>query len=341
MKRRARGTGSIFFSERLGCWVGRTSGAKQQVSGKTQGDVIRKLAALKPGGQKTTVKDWGERWVNSLTIRESTLKIYRFSLRKYINPNIGHLSISTVNAQHIKELVKKLSLTLKASTLKTAMQHVRGLFQSALAAGMITANPAKLVRIPKVPKTRIDPFSPAELQKIIKSADGPYEMMFAVLAGTGCRRGEAIALEYSDIRKNTLSITKQRHGGKIGPPKSENSTREIGLPGAVLAIIRPLLADPTPGPLFSLRGKYLNPSSIHDAWRRYLLRLGLRYRTLHALRHSVGTALISAGVPLGDVARFLGDSVGTIVNTYLHPAGKDPRLALDAILKEPGKRPVK
>jgi len=45
---------------------------------------------------------------------------------------------------------------------------------------------------------------------------------------------------------------------------------------------------------------------------------------LHQPRHSVATAMISAAVPLGDVAKYLGDTVQTVVATYLHATGGRP-----------------
>ena len=50
------------------------------------------------------------------------------------------------------------------------------------------------------------------------------------------------------------------------------------------------------------------------------------------MRHSCATLLVSNGVPIGDVAKFLGDSVATVVKTYLHPAGSDVSAALSKLL---------
>ncbi len=60
--------------------------------------------------------------------------------------------------------------------------------------------------------------------------------------------------------------------------------------------------------------------------------LAIEFRNIHQIRHSVATFLISESVPLGDVAKFLGDTVETVVKTYLHPAGTDPSDTLDRAL---------
>ena len=158
----------------------------------------------------------------------------------------------------------------------------------------------------------------------------------AVVAAVGCRIGEALALDVTDFDPTvgTLTITKtySRHYG-IGPPKSKYSTRTIRVPPAALPAILAAIRKRTAGLLFpSARGYRRDEMSPREAWVKVLARVGLSYRNLHQLRHSVATALISAGVPLGDVAACLGDTVQTVVSTYLHPAGTDPSLAMERLL---------
>jgi hypothetical protein len=49
------------------------------------------------------------------------------------------------------------------------------------------------------------------------------------------------------------------------------------------------------------------------------------------VRRGVERSVISEGVPLGDVAKFLADTVETVVKTYLHSAGTDPSDTLDRL----------
>lgn len=45
-----------------------------------------------------------------------------------------------------------------------------------------------------------------------------------------------------------------------------------------------------------------------------------------------GTALVAGGVPLGDVAKYLGDSVQVVVRTYTHASGTDPADTIEGVL---------
>jgi integrase len=79
-------------------------------------------------------------------------------------------------------------------------------------------------------------------------------------------------------------------------------------------------------------GRRRGKGRARDAWESVLKAAGLPFHNLHQLRHSVATALISDGVPLGDVARYLGDTAETVVRTYLQPTNTDPADALDRLL---------
>jgi integrase len=102
--------------------------------------------------------------------------------------------------------------------------------------------------------------------------------------------------------------------------------------------LRAAIGSRKTGPIFltangTRRYQYL----VRAAWRPLLGRLGLPYRNPHQLRHSVATALIADGVPLGDVAAYLGDTVQTVVKTYLHPTGTDPAVSLDRLFRTAGR----
>lgn len=208
----------------------------------------------------------------------------------------------------------------------------------ALQSRIIPTNPASLADRPKEVRRTMQPFSPAELSAIIEAAAslsaGPT---IALLASTGCRLGEAGGLDVGDWDegKGTVAITKtysRRFG--MGPPKSKYSTRTITVPAAARPLLILAAGTRLPSlPLFTTElGKRVIGSLVRRAFRLVLDRLQLPRRNIHQLRHSVATAMISAGVPLGDVARYLGDSPATVVKTYLHASGIDAGSSMDRIL---------
>jgi integrase len=159
----------------------------------------------------------------------------------------------------------------------------------------------------------------------------------AFLAATGCRIGEAAALDVPDYDPATgrAAITKtwsRDHGTR--PPKSVHSRRTIVVPPPAEPAVAHAVGARKAGPLFRSKGKTrFDSAQIHIALQRQLAALGLpRPRNPHAIRHGVATLLVSKGVPLGDVAKYLGDTVETVVRTYVHPAGFDVAAELGAVL---------
>jgi integrase len=346
--RRARGSGSIFFNEARQRWIGRkvvghTSTGKpvvEEVWGKKQSDVVKALEAVGPPDADTTVAAWAVRWLKSISVRPSTMENYSSSLDNHILPTIGHLRVVDVKPSRFETLAVDLQKDLEVGTVLKVLATARGLFGAAVREELISRNPVSIARRPRAVHKKLLPFTPAELLRIIHSGTGfSSGPLIALLAASGCRLGEALALDIADWNEKTgtITITKtysKRYG--IGPPKSVHSRRTITVP----AVVRPLLVEAAGtrvnAPLFVTEmNKRIIPSLIQRAFKRLLGRMKISYRKVHQMRHSVATALISAGVPLGDVAKYLGDSVATVVKTYVHPSGANPGVELDRILNTP------
>lgn len=342
--RRARGTGTIFFNERKQRWVGRVPVGKKpngdpvyrECWGRTQGEVVRRMAAAEPPGEDTTVAQWAARWLATLTSRQQTVDGYEGRLA-HVLPAIGHRRVADVTAADVERLAAGLVHQLARSTTAVVLGVVGSMFRAAVRAGLIPSNPVAVARRPKVPKRRREVYPPDDLARVVEAA-GWYAGAgaAALMAAVGCRIGEAIALDVTDLdpAAGTLSITKTFVAslGTINAPKSENGVRTIRVPAVALPGLRAAVAGRKAGPLFcTARGRRLRPSTVDRGVRLVLEELGLERRGSHSLRHSVASALVAGGVPVADVAKYLGDSVKTIVDTYLHATGADPAAAIDRL----------
>jgi integrase len=342
--RRARGTGSIFFNAKKGRWVGRVPVGKKATGktvyrecwGRTQAEVVTKMAAARPPGPDTTVAQWAARWLATLTSREQTVRGYADRL-EHVLPVLGHLRVADVTAADVERLAATLVKELARSTTAVVLGVAGSMFRAAVRARLIATNPVADARRPKVPRRRQEVYGPADLARVIESADWYAGAgAAALMAAVGCRVGEAVALDVTDFdpAAGTVRITKTFVAtlNRVGPPKSENGVRTIRVPAVALPVLRAAAGGRTTGPLFRTgKGKRLRQSTIDRGVRLVLAGLGLTPRGSHSLRHSVASALVAAGVPVADVARYLGDSVDTIVRTYVHATGADPAAALDRL----------
>lgn len=348
--RGVRGKGTCF--KRGGVWiakkpVGRTPAGKTlyvQRNGATQAEALARLAGALPPGPTTTVSQWATRWLESAVKRPRTMAIRRNVLTRHVVPTLGAIKVAALTARQVEEAAAKWGKTLESSSVRQAMAVLHTCLEAARRAGLCEKNPVGLAVRPKATRKKIDPFTPDELSRIVAEATARRSCRaLALLAATGCRVGEVLALDANefDPAAGTVSINRTISTDKShadGPPKSSNGVRTIRVPLAAFGAVRDAHAGRASGPLFpSATGRRGTHNLAHKAWVGLCRRLGLRFRNLHQLRHSVATMMIAAGDPVADVAAYLGDTVETLIRTYLHATGFDPSRTMDRLLLDGGK----
>ncbi len=352
--RRVRGSGYVVWNRARGVWVarrpvGQTPGGRtryQEASDPSQVRALAKLAAMLPPGPTVTVGEWCERWLEGLQVRPGTRDNYTVSVRQWITPTLGHLRLATLTPYQIEEAARGW-VTRDGAHPNSVRGHLARLHTALNAAfreGVLSANPVTRARKPKTQRKKIDPFTADQLAAIIEAATArPNDGIIALLAATGMRVGEAVALDVGDYARATgfLSITKTHHDKHgIGPPKSHNSVRIV----RVLVQGRPAIlaaaGKRTAGVLFIApkSGDRFKHSALHMMFQRLQTRVGIEpARSLHQLRHSFISHAIGAGVPIADTARYAGDSVAMIFSRYVHPTGTDASVAMEKVLNQGAK----
>lgn len=168
-----------------------------------------------------------------------------------------------------------------------------------------------------------------------------FRALYVFLYFTGCRKGEALALEWRDIDLSSGVVTINKNmtiktggaGYKITSTKNEYSDRKIKMP--------PVLVDElirhrkTCGKQRFVFGG--DAPLMTEAVRRHLIAdaqaAGLEPIRIHDLRHSHASYLISCGVPITAVSKRLGHStVQQTLQTYSHVM-PDDQTVLDNALK--------
>lgn len=343
-RRRTRGEGTIFPSRRG--WTGRVRvGTKPdgkplyaERSAPTVEELHRKLALVKPPGPAATVGQWLDSWFATLSVRGSTRSDYRTTIERHWKPQLGPVRLADLTAHHVEAACRALAKPagpLGPNTLRKNLGHLSAAMEAARRAKLISENPVKGAKKPRAAKVRHDPFTPGELAAIVAAPDAG---IFALLASVGCRLGEAIALDVTDFdpEAGAVSITKTYDRYGLRPPKSENGVRTVRVPRQALPAIAKAAGRRKSGPLFPGRdGGRLEHSAARDRFRRLLVKIGVRPRSPHQTRHGVASKHVADGVPLADVARYLGDSLETIVSTYVHPVGHDVAGAAERWLGRP------
>lgn len=168
-----------------------------------------------------------------------------------------------------------------------------------------------------------------EFKKFIKCVDNEiYKQFFNLLFFTGVRPGEAMALQFKDLKNGTLTINKtidSRRKREIGTPKTNSSNREILIDKKLerdLLNLKTIYTKEYPfrNDLFIFGGiKPLSTSTINRYKEKACEKAKIRSITLHQFRHSHATMLLQKGIMINEVSKRLGHSkTSTTLNVYTH-----------------------
>ncbi|MBP7861377.1 tyrosine-type recombinase/integrase [bacterium] len=254
--------------------------------------------------------------------KASTLSTYRYTLSRDLLPAFGNHALQSIGASELRKFQSKLSDRVSPTRVNTVMQLLRSILSNEEKEGNLDKDPSRAVRRLTERKPKIDPLSEEDLEIALSHVDAFYKPLYTVLAFTGARPNEMLALKWQDIdwKKESISITKGRVRGVEGMPKTRSSEREIPMLPRVKEALEELKQRPTQsrdGYIFiDKKGMPIN-KHLDRIWSRGLRAAGLRHRPSYQLRHSFATQCIMKGFPLPYIAKLLGHStIDTLVRHY-------------------------
>jgi integrase len=185
--------------------------------------------------------------------------------------------------------------------------------------------------------------SPSQVKLLIDgTASDRLGPLWAVIGTTGLRIAEALGLVWDDVDLDGGLIhvrhTLHRVDGEwqLHEPKTEKSRRSVPLAPATVGVLKrhkvrqmeERLAAGRPGSeglvFATVRGQPIHPSNAVALLRAATDRLGLPRSTCHGLRHTVATVQLAKGVPVAQVAAWLGHSSSRVTEmVYGHLTGND------------------
>jgi integrase len=311
-----------------------------------------------------TVGAWCEEWcTQSLRVssrKESTKENYERLLRKHVQPEpFGAITLRKLRPLDIERLMFSLTEKgLAASTRRSIFNVLNTMLETARRDNLLAANPIQRGELhrPKLERVEQRFLDNKEVEEVLCKVNGEHnESILRLIAGTGLRKGEALALDWwhVDFKKKILRVrwTLSRLNGGLTrtTPKSHNSVRDIDLAPEVIALLQK-----------QKKHQQAQKDAAGDQWKehenafvfttplgspiepRNLLRSveGATKRSgieptgigVHTFRHSAATNMLLAGEPIHVVSRILGhDDIQTTVNVYGHVTAASKRSALEGL----------
>lgn len=295
---------------------------------------------------KEVYKLWLETYKN--TVEESTLVKTKELFDHHILPSLGDYRIAKITIDICQKSVNEWAEYYKSySKLKAYSARV---FRFAMSREFIDKNPMDLVELPRKRKTATlegienkNFYSRAELIEFLnctkKENDMKIYTFFHLLAFTGMRKGEALALTWNDIDfdKQNIIIDKAIARGNEGklyvkPPKTGDA-RNVSIDEGIIKVLKNwkklqkkiylnlgFNTGKSSQLVFSnLKNKFIQPSQTNVWIKKIQNKYDLKKITTHGLRHTHCTLLFEANVSLQEVQNRLGHSDSqTTYNIYTH-----------------------
>lgn len=292
---------------------------------------------------------WLEQYKN--TVKESTLNKTLGLFEHHILPHFGNMYIDMIKVTHCQEGLNKWFKTLKKYRILN--NYTGQIFKHGMKLGIIKDNPTKLVTVPirtdDIDEEKVENFfSKEELITFLDSAkNGGYfkwYALFRILAFSGCRKGEILALTWEDLnfKKNTLNISKTLTLGLenrliVQPPKTKKSKRVLSMDESTMAIMKEWkmlqakdmlklghnTMDKKQLVFTNLKNAFINPQKVGQKAESICKRAGIKSITPHGFRHTHCSLLFESGASIKEVQDRLGHSnVQTTMNIYAHVSEK-------------------
>lgn len=267
-----------------------------------------------------------------ITLYLEHLKLYRsantiIAFETVLNhfSDLNNKELTKITKLDIQEKVDAFTKGgLNPNTIANYIRKLNTVFKAAKDEyNLISAIPTENLKINKS-KTEINKkaLNKAELSNLLDDfKDSKYYLLILIASTCGLRLGEILGLTWDnvDFKSQTLTINKQWKQVSLnkydfGTLKSKNSNRIVPVPQFTLNELKKAKS------VVNIDNRILNfksTNSVSISLSRLFKNAGYDI-TVHELRHTYATRLISSGIDFKTAAKLLGHTVEQTMKTYSH-----------------------
>jgi DNA integration/recombination/inversion protein len=301
---------------------------------------------------------WWESYKN--TIKPNSQQSMEGIVRLHILPVFGDYKLDKLTTPIIQQQVNKWADKANkgekgAYANYSFLNNInRRILQYGVTMQVIQHNPARDVIIPRKQQNKehkVKFFSNQELKQFLDYLEdldqSSYENLFdyvlyKTLLASGCRIGEALALEWSDIdlKKGIISISKTLNRyQETNTPKSKAGLREIDIDKATVSLLKQYkkrqqvqswqLGRSEEIVFTPFTTKYAYACLLRKRLQSHFKAAGVPDISFHGFRHTHATIMLYAGIEAKDLQYRLGHSnISMTLNTYVHATKEGAKKAV-------------
>ncbi|HIX01363.1 MAG TPA: site-specific integrase [Candidatus Ligilactobacillus excrementigallinarum] len=284
------------------------------------------------------------------TVKPSTYATTTRILNKHVLPLFKDYFVKKITLVDCQKAVNKWFKEYPKQLNRYVFYTTR-ILDYAVKLEIIDKNPFKDVTKPRVKKDAsnfTNFYSKAELNQFLYCCknNGNFKIyaFFRLLAYSGMRKGEALALKWKDIdfNKNMISINKtvtmvENNKLVIQPPKTLSSKRNLYMDSKTMSVLKEWKNNQAH--IYYMNGKsaledrlvfsnksgaILHPTRPNNWMHQLSKKYGLKYISCHGFRHTHASILFQAGATIKEVQDRLGHAdAKTTLNIYTHVTQKE------------------
>lgn len=287
--------------------------------------LMREVEAT-PTVDRLNVSEVGQLYLAHLTAlgrKRSTLTAVEMTLRIWIEPHLGDRAISRIRPEDVEDLMRAMTARgVGAKSIRNYIGTLSAVFRYAMhpRRRWATTNPCEAIDLPALPaSTEIRYLTMPQVEALADAAvTGEHQRLdralYLTAAMTGLRQGELIALRWQDIawQDRRVRVTRNHVLGAFDTPKSRRSARSVPLSSRLADELRAWWAatcwNEPDGLAFAepASGEVLRRGALMRRYRRALKGAKIEPHRFHDLRHTFGTAMAAAGVPMRTLQEWMG-----------------------------------
>ncbi len=338
--------------------IGTSKRAAESVAEKIEAKITLGQFEIKDERQRRPFEVYFRNWLDTYArahCKASTVSIYETAFRLYLLPAFGQKDLSGITREEVKNLTYDLLAKGKTrSTVKNVLAPIREMFNHAIEDGHVTFNPAlRVLRRSRTEegeqKEKASFLTREELGVLLRTGQEhfpDYYPFVSLLARTGLRLGEAVALQWGDldltgrfveVRRTmvyrTLTLPKSGKARRVDLSRQLTDTLKALLLERKKETLKKGWGEVPPWVFTTETGNLLDPDNFRGrVWYKLLAKAGLRHIRIHDLRHTFASLLIQNGESLAYVKEQMGHhSIKITVDTYGHLVPGGNRQAVDKL----------
>ncbi|TVT11365.1 site-specific integrase [Amycolatopsis bartoniae] len=294
---------------------------------------------------RQTVAEYLSHWLTgkALTLKPTTMARYTDYVTKDLVPALGAIRLEQLHHEHLAQFVKnQLDAGRGPITLRRCITTLSSALNDAVRQRRLPHNPARYIHIPRPAKTERTCWTPRQAAAFLRhcaTVDDPLGPLYELILCTGLRKGEALALHWSDVHLSDRVLFVRYTLSNINnttpvftAPKTRTSYAWVGLsPRTIAALQRQAQHRATlknaSGARFHdedlvftrSQGQPLRPEYVLRHFHRLTDDAGLPRIRVHDLRHFAATTMLSAQIPLAMASKTMRHStISTTTEIYAH-----------------------